>query len=251
MTNSEFFKLSWTDLFHGLIVAIFGSILTGLIKLFQAGSSLNWTTISPVLIVGVSAGLAYLASQLVTNSQNQLFKTEKSPKVLAAKATAFKAGVPYGKVLILGLILSGLGFSSSAQSIWRPLDKTAFKANITVDKSLKVSQNASIWVWRISGNIVATELIYNKVTKQFDSAPLSAVGPGIGYKHMTLLSDGSIYNDFGVNFLALLGTDIEHITPASIKAALTVNVFNFLNIGADYSFGGKTFGILLGASVNF
>jgi hypothetical protein len=137
----------------------------------------------------------------------------------------------------------------SAQSLFKPVDKSIF--GLTADKNLKATATPSVWIWRISGNIVATELVYNKVTKQFDSAPLSAVGPGIGYKHMTLLSDGSIYNDFGVNFLALIGTDIEHITPASIKAALTINAFLFVNVGVDYSFGGKTFGILIGASVTF
>ena len=155
------------------------------------------------------------------------------------------------KLILLIVLIDLLAVNGNAQSIWRPLDKSDFKTNMTVDKSLKVSQTSPIWVWRISGNIVATELVYNKTTKQFDSAPLSAVGPGIGYKHMTLLSDGSIYNDFGVNFLALFGTDIEHITPASIKAALTVNAFQFVNLGVDYSFGAKTFGILIGASVNF
>lgn len=152
------------------------------------------------------------------------------------------------KKLITILFFALFAIAVSAQSIFKPLPVDLFTANKT---ALKATQNASIWLWRISGNIVATELTYNKVTKQFDSAPLSAVGPGIGYKHFTELSDGSIYNDFGVNFLALLGTDIEHITPASIKAALTINAFNFINLGVDYSFGGKTFGILLGASVNF
>lgn len=155
------------------------------------------------------------------------------------------------KKLITLIFLASLTFALNAQSIWRPLDKSIFKVKVSTDKTLKVSETPSLWLWRISANIVATELIYNKAIKQFESSPLSAVGPGIGYKHMVLLSDGSIYNDFGVNFLALLGTDIEHITPASIKAAVTINAFNFVNVGCDYSFGGKKFGILIGAAVNF
>lgn len=153
------------------------------------------------------------------------------------------------RLLIVISLFAFFAVSCAAQGLFRPVDKSIFA--LTADKGLKATATPSVWIWRISGNIVATELVYNKVTKQFDSAPLSAVGPGIGYKHMTLLSDGSIYNDFGVNFLALLGTDIEHITPASIKAALTINAFQFVNIGVDYSFGGKTFGILIGASVTF
>jgi hypothetical protein len=153
------------------------------------------------------------------------------------------------KLIILFSFLFAFA-SMNAQSIWRPLDKSVFKTKITTDKTVSVSQTPSLWLWRISANVIATELVYNKVSKQFDSAPLSGVGPGIGYKHMTLLADGSIYNDFGVNFVALVGTDLSHITPASIKPALTINAFNFVNVGIDL-INFKTVGILIGASVTF
>jgi hypothetical protein len=92
-------------------------------------------------------------------------------------------------------------------------------------------------------------MTWDKSTKQFNSVPLSGMGPGIGFHHFTELQDGSPYNDWGVNFLVLIGTDIEHVTPANLKAALTVNAFDIFNIGVDTNF--KTVGILFGVSVSF
>ena len=152
------------------------------------------------------------------------------------------------KKLIVILLFAFLVIAVNAQPIFKPVPKDLFTSQL---KSLKTPQIASQWLWRFSADITAVELIYNKTTKQFDSQPLSSAGPTIGYRHYTALQDGSPYNDFGVNFAALIGTDITHISPASIKAALFINAFQYLNVGVDYSFGGKTFGILLGASVNF
>ena len=141
------------------------------------------------------------------------------------------------KKLIIILFLALFTTSSFAQGLFRPIDKNMFKTDAS---SLKSSPLASVWLWRFSAAVTAEELVWNKTTKQFDSAPLSSVGPAIGYRHFVPLADGTPYNDFGVNLAALLGTDINQINPASIKVALLINAFQFVNIGVDYSFSGKT-----------
>jgi hypothetical protein len=153
------------------------------------------------------------------------------------------------KKLLIILFLAVSTIIVQAQiSLFKPVPKNLFQ---TVNSNQKVSQTPSVWLWRFSAMVTATELTYDKTSKQFLSAPLSSVGPAIGYKHYTALADNSPYNDWGINFAALIGTDINSIDPASIKAALLLNCFQFVNIGCDYSFGGKTFGILIGANLAF
>lgn len=140
-----------------------------------------------------------------------------------------------------------IGIVCQAQSIWKPVSSDIFKSTPT-----KMAGVNSVWLWRLSALVVADELTYNKVTKQFDSQPLSSVGPAIGYRHFTPLTDGTPYNDFGVNAAILLGTDINHITTASMKAAVVINAFKFVNIGGAYTFNATShWSILLGASINF
>lgn len=152
------------------------------------------------------------------------------------------------KLLLLASIFALLSLSVGAQGLFRPIPKDLFTANKSV---LKAVETPSVWLWRISAEVTAVELIYNKETKQFDSQPLSSAGPAIGYKHFTELPDGSPYCDFGVSLACLLGTDITQVVPANIKGALLINAFQYLNVGVDYGFGNKAFGILIGASINF
>jgi hypothetical protein len=152
------------------------------------------------------------------------------------------------KLFLITILLASVLISSFGQGLFRPVPQNLFKTDgWAINKEVK----PSVWLWRLSANITAVELIYNKTTKQFDSQALSSAGPAIGFRHYVADSNGLPYNDFGVNLAVLLGTDIEHVTPANIKAALLINAFQFVNVGVDYGIGSKTFGILLGASVNF
>jgi hypothetical protein len=149
-------------------------------------------------------------------------------------------------LIILSLVLLTVSIQAQHVGLFRPVPKTLFTETPGV---LNAPQNASVWLWRLNANLVADEMTWDKSTKQFNSVPLSGMGPGIGFHHFTELQDGSPYNDWGVNFLVLIGTDIEHVTPANLKAALTVNAFDIFNIGVDTNF--KTVGILFGVSVSF
>ena len=134
------------------------------------------------------------------------------------------------KKLLMITVLCLFATITFSQGIFYPVTSGTF-AKVGVNQNIPQSL-PSIWVWRISATITADELVWNKETKNFLSNPLSAVGPAIGYRHFVQLSNGTIYNDFGIN------------------AAIFVNCFQYINIGVDYDFSKGVPGILLGANIN-
>jgi hypothetical protein len=74
--KSKLFTLDWRDLINGLFVAFLTALLTGIIDILGNGAVLDWVTLKPVLIAGISAALSYLVKSLATNSHNQLFTKE-------------------------------------------------------------------------------------------------------------------------------------------------------------------------------
>jgi hypothetical protein len=152
------------------------------------------------------------------------------------------------KKLILILTLTMFTIAMNAQNLFKPIPKDFFKTlNLTAPKAGLA--NTAI-LWRFDAQVIGNELTYNKVTKQLDSSPLSGVGPGFGIRHYYQAPDGTPATDWGVSLAVLLGTDLEHITPASIKPAITINAFNFVNLGIDL-INFKQIGFILGAQVNF
>lgn len=144
------------------------------------------------------------------------------------------------KLVLLSFILISITVQAQKPSIWRPIPD--FKEG---DRALQGQ-----FLWRLSAVVTANELTWDKANHQFISAPLSSVGPAIGYKHIVPLDDGTPYIDWGVSAALLLGTDLNN--PTSVKAAVLLNAFNYINVGACYTFNQVNhFGILLGTSVNF
>jgi hypothetical protein len=74
--KSKLFTLDWRDLINGLFIAILTTLITGLIEILGKGGPLDWNSLKPILIAGLSAALSYLLKSLSTNSQNQLFTKE-------------------------------------------------------------------------------------------------------------------------------------------------------------------------------
>jgi hypothetical protein len=157
------------------------------------------------------------------------------------------------KILILAVLFSGIGIAAQGQgvSIWKPVPKNLLQMEKVTVSTPKQLTTPGVWIWRFQAAVVATELTYDKTSKEWSSSALDAVGPGIGYRYYTTNADGTLVNTFGFNFLVLLGTDIEKVTLASVKPALTISAFNFVNVGCDYNLGDKKVGLLLGATVTF
>ena len=72
--NSSLLTLNSRDWIKGLVVAVITAIITVVYNTIQAGALvLDWKAIS---IAGISAALAYITKNLLTNSQDQLLTKE-------------------------------------------------------------------------------------------------------------------------------------------------------------------------------
>ena len=72
--NSSLLTLNSKDWIKGLVVAVITAIITVVYNTIQAGVLvLDWKAIS---VAGISAALAYITKNLLTNSQDQLLTKE-------------------------------------------------------------------------------------------------------------------------------------------------------------------------------
>lgn len=67
--NSSFLKLNWSDFSKGIIVAILTAVLTYIANALQV-SGLN-LDFGQVLSIAITAGISYLAKNLLTDSENK------------------------------------------------------------------------------------------------------------------------------------------------------------------------------------
>jgi hypothetical protein len=250
MKGSEFFKLNWQDLLHGLFVAIAGAILTGLFKAFQTGSALNWPTLQPVLIAAIASGLAYLSGQLVTNSQGELMKSEYSPKVLNAKDNAKKLGLPYGKIILIALLLSGIGIAASAQGlVYKPCAKDFIvkSKNYGINQVFKINQDSvlsSLNKWDIVTGMNAVGL--NLKTGSFSG--FSSAGFGFVRSQYKLTSDKlTVYKTFSYGGMILFGDtnatsllNITNLTGKTDVGIMAVGGLGPVSLGPTYFVVSKT-----------
>lgn len=73
---SEFFDLNLKDLGKGLLIAVAGSILSGLYHILEVGGIPTWPQIKVILLTGLGAGIGYLLKNWLTNSDNKLLTGE-------------------------------------------------------------------------------------------------------------------------------------------------------------------------------
>jgi len=75
--NSELFSLNGKDLIKGLIIVVLTAIITGVITVLQTPNFvITWAVFKPVFVSGITAGLAYLLKNFITNSSGQIGKSE-------------------------------------------------------------------------------------------------------------------------------------------------------------------------------
>jgi hypothetical protein len=80
--NSGLLTLNLKDLLKGVGITIATTVLAGIVPVLQSGALPNLITLKGMVIAGVSAGIAYLGKNLLTNSQGQ-FLTKETPDVAA------------------------------------------------------------------------------------------------------------------------------------------------------------------------
>ena len=81
--NTKFGNIDLNDFLHGLITAMIASLVTGVYQLLQTSAALDWTTLKPVVIAGVGAGLAYVLKNLFQNSNGQFAQPEPTSNEVA------------------------------------------------------------------------------------------------------------------------------------------------------------------------
>ena len=73
--NSSIFTLNKADFFKGLVIAVLTAVITLLYNTVQTGTlDFDWKAISTA---AVSAALAYIMKNLLTNSSGEFLKKEK------------------------------------------------------------------------------------------------------------------------------------------------------------------------------
>ena len=77
MNNSSLFSWHTRDIIKGIIMAVLGSIVTGLYTSVSAGAfPLDWAAWKPILIGGLGMGLTYIIKNFFTNSKDEFLKKE-------------------------------------------------------------------------------------------------------------------------------------------------------------------------------
>ena len=77
MENAKFGSLNKHDYLKGLMVTVSTSVLTGIVTVMSTGIVPTLVQLKTMAIAGVAAGISYLTKNLLTNSNNELGKTEK------------------------------------------------------------------------------------------------------------------------------------------------------------------------------
>jgi hypothetical protein len=73
---SNFLKLNWADIGKGILVAVLAAIGTVLLPVLESGVLPTLAILQAAGITGLTAGLAYLVKNIITNSSGEILKKE-------------------------------------------------------------------------------------------------------------------------------------------------------------------------------
>jgi hypothetical protein len=145
------------------------------------------------------------------------------------------------KKLIIILILA-IGSICAAQSPFKPVP------DLFGTKGLKAGGTYSI-LWRFDATIQLTEVIQNKITKDFDQFVTVGVGPAFGLQHFVPKSstDPTPFNNYGLSIGALLGQQFKFVLQANLMQYFKFGVAFTPNPLTDLSH----FGLFFGTGITF
>jgi hypothetical protein len=236
MKRSNFLSLNATDFLKGFVMVIITALLTGIYQLLTNGGTLDWITLKPVLLSAVAAGLGYIIKNYLTNSQGEVFRTENSDLALYVKAKQ-----PIAKIILIGLILSGIGITASAQptfkGFFKPVKQTEFFSSLkgTAEEN---TGNGVLWTFRPHVEVTSGIAIYNPdpEIKAYEGKTFSGTGVGISLSKY-VESDGSPFNNFGINAMAYFNWSVNDVSQTRLCPALSVTFMKWFSLGAGYLTG--------------
>jgi VIT1/CCC1 family predicted Fe2+/Mn2+ transporter len=77
---SAFLNLNWKDFIKGLVVAVISAVITFVYETIQSGTLFQAGSLKAVGLVALTACLAYIIKNLLTNVQGELFKADPLKK---------------------------------------------------------------------------------------------------------------------------------------------------------------------------
>ena len=191
--------------------------------------------------------LVWLNEKVNNVSDKQSFAL-KTPKSHDRKSGIKQQLMSVFKVFVLGLFLSGIGLTASAQKwdgFFKPVDKQMF--SFKADEGQAAS---SQWLFRPKATISAMKITQDKLTKEVITSSFTSGGVGIGYEHFTPVN-GEPYNNFGVEAILLIDAIPTETTKTGISAVIAVSALKILSAGPGYDFANKQFFALVGITLDF
>ena len=150
-------------------------------------------------------------------------------------------------ILILAMITI-VGLSQNPfKGFWKPIDRSIFQVEYTIDRELKVDETTSFWLFRPFVSLTAMQFTF---ANPIEVSSLSSLGTGISYSHF-INQNNAPYNNFGINALILFTDQLGGVSPAKLSFAITGSFLQYISIGGGYSFANKKFFILTGIAYNF
>lgn len=138
---------------------------------------------------------------------------------------------------------------SFSQNLWK-----GFWKPVTSDAVFMSSLRSDIgtydWKFRPTFNVIATKLTLTGDAKVFNVGTLNAAGVGISIQHFIDV-DGVPYNNFGVNAMLMLNTDINTEVDIAPSPFIGVQALQYFNGGVGYDTGLKKIFFALGISYSF
>lgn len=83
---SKFLNLNWSDFAKGLTVAVLTAVVAGVGDIIKTGAIPTFIQMKIIGLAAVSAGVAYILKNLLTNSEGQFLKAEPKPPVYSSSA---------------------------------------------------------------------------------------------------------------------------------------------------------------------
>ena len=76
MNLAKFGTLIWSDVVKGFFTAALTTVLLAVVPLLQSGKFPDLAQLKVFALSGLAAGIAYIIKNLLTNSKDELLKTE-------------------------------------------------------------------------------------------------------------------------------------------------------------------------------
>jgi len=236
MKRSNFFSLNMNDAIKGLFLAAVTALISGVYQLISTGTLFTWENIKPMLLTVLATVLSYISSNFLTNSQGEVLRTEKSELVKFANRNN-----PIPRIILVGLLLSGIGLTASAQptfkGFFKPVKQTEFFSSFK-GTAAESTGNGVLWTFRPHVEVTSGMAIYNPdpEVKHYEGKTFSGTGVGISLSKY-VESDGSPFNNFGINAMAYFNWSVNDVSQTRLCPALSVTFMKWFSLGAGYLTG--------------